>query len=279
MTTTNASQAAATPPPKVPRRFERNARLFGPEAVERLAQAHVTVFGLGGVGSWAAEGLARAGIGRLTLVDFDRVCVTNVNRQLPATQGSVGQYKADVVAERMRSINPEARIEASREFYRAETAEQLLPSSGGVDFVVDAVDNVKAKLHLLSRCLDLKIPVISSMGAGGRVDPTRVRVSDLYESHTDQFAKDVRKFLRIKHGIPATQQMTGILAVWSTERPRDPIEAEGEGCGFNCVCPGGDNDFHTCDKRRQINGTAVFVTSVFGMIAAGEVVRRIAAGG
>ncbi|MGC4118149.1 MAG: tRNA threonylcarbamoyladenosine dehydratase [Myxococcales bacterium] len=270
MTTNTAPEKRAT---RIPRRFERNARLFGPEAVERLSNAHVTVFGLGGVGSWAAEGLARAGIGRLTLVDFDRVCITNVNRQLPATQLSVGAFKAEVLAERMRQINPEAQVVAFKEFYRAETSELLLPATG-VDFVVDAVDNVKAKLHLLARCLELKIPVISSMGAGGRMDPSRIRVSDLYESHTDQFAKDVRKFLRIKHGIPATQQLTGILAVWSTERPRDPIEAEGEGCGFNCVCPGGENDFHSCEKRRQINGTAAFVTSVFGMMAAGEVVRR-----
>lgn len=268
MTTTQPSHPAAP----VPRRFERNARLFGPAAVERLARAHVVVFGLGGVGSWAAEGLARAGIGRLTLVDFDRVCLTNVNRQLPATEPTVGDYKAEVVAERLRQINPDARVDASHEFYRAETAEQLLPAAG-VDFVVDAVDNVKAKLHLLARCLELKVPVVSSMGAGGRLDPERVRVTDLYESHTDQFAKDVRKFLRIKHGIPATQQPTGILAVWSTERPRDPVDVETEACPPGCGCES-PNHFH--DKRRQVNGTAAFVTSVFGMLAAGTVVRRIA---
>ncbi len=274
MTTTKASPAAALRPrAKVPRRFERNARLFGPEAVERLARAHVTVFGLGGVGSWAAEGLARAGVGRLTLVDYDRVCLTNVNRQLPATQRTVGAPKAEVAAERLRQINPEARIEAVQEFYRAETAERLLPSGGGVDFVVDAVDNVKAKLHLLARCLELGVPVVSSMGAGGRLDPTRVRVTDLYESHTDQFAKDVRKFLRVKHGIPATQQATGILAVWSTERPREPVDADTVPCGPECGCSS-PNHFH--DKRRQVNGTAAFVTSVFGMLAAGAVVRRIA---
>ena len=260
----------------VPRRFERNARLFGAAAVARLARAHVTVFGLGGVGSWAAEGLARAGVGRLTLVDYDRVCLTNVNRQLPATQHSVGAYKADVVAERLRGINPEARVEAAREFYREETAEQLLPGSGGVDFVVDAVDNIKAKLHLLARCLALKVPVVSCMGAGGRLDPTRVRVTDLYESHTDQFAKDVRKFLRLKHGIPATSQPTGILAVWSTERPRAPLEALTEPCRPDCGCAA-PNHFH--DRPRQVNGTAAFVTGVFGMVAASAVVRGLTGAG
>jgi tRNA A37 threonylcarbamoyladenosine dehydratase len=260
---------------RVPRRFERNARLFGAQGVEALAKAHVMVFGLGGVGSWAAEALARGGIGRLTLVDFDQVCITNVNRQLPARQDTVGAFKADLMAERLALINPAARFEAVREFYNAENAERLLPVTG-VSFVLDAVDNVKAKLHLLARCLTLKVPVVSCMGAGGRLDPTLVRVTDLFESHTDQFAKDVRKFLRIKHAIPATTEPTGILAVWSTERPRDPIEVTGEGCGFSCACPGGRNDFHSCEHRHQINGTAGFVTSVFGMVAAGVVIRRLA---
>jgi tRNA A37 threonylcarbamoyladenosine dehydratase len=249
--------------------------LLGSPAVDALARAHVLVFGLGGVGSWTAEALARGGIGRLTLVDFDRVCVTNVNRQLCALQSTVGEYKADVLVERLRLVNPDARIEASREFYCAENAERLLPAEG-VSFVVDAVDNVKAKLHLLARCLAIKVPVVSVMGAGARLDPTLVRVTDLYESHTDQFAKDVRKFLRIKHGVPATTEPTGILAVWSTERPRDPIEVPGESCGFTCVCPGGPNKQHSCEHRNQINGTAGFVTGVFGLVAASVVIRKIA---
>ncbi|MBI5547309.1 MAG: tRNA threonylcarbamoyladenosine dehydratase [Deltaproteobacteria bacterium] len=278
MSSEPASKQSAMPPPAaaIHRRFERNARLLGPAAMDALTRAHVTIFGLGGVGSWAAEALVRGGIGRLTLVDFDTVCVTNVNRQLPALHSTVGAYKADVVAERMRLINPDAHIEALREFYCDETAERLLPPTG-VDFVVDAVDNVKAKLHLLARCLASKIPVISSMGAAGRLDPTLVRVTDLYESHTDQFAKDVRKFLRIKHGIPATTEPTGILAVWSTERPRDPIEPEEQPlCDATPDHPEEGHEPHSTARRKQVNGSAGFVTGVFGMVAAGEVIRRIA---
>jgi len=266
------SSAAMTP-----RRFERNARLFGHEAVERLARSHVIIFGLGGVGSWAAEGLARAGVGALTLVDFDKICATNVNRQAPATMDAIGAFKADVMLERLRRINPAGSFEAVREFYREENAEELLPAAGGVDFVVDAIDNVKAKMHLLARCLSLKLPVISSMGASGRLDPTKVRVSDLFDTHTDQFAKDVRKFLRLKHGVPATTERLGILAVWSTERPREPFEAECEEECRRCAdCASGRNEFHSADRRRQIGGSAGFVTGVFGMMAAGVVARRLA---
>lgn len=245
--------------------------------MEQLARARVVVVGLGGVGSWAAEALARSGVGHLTLVDFDRVCATNANRQLHALKGTVGKLKAEVVAERLRLINPDAAVEAVAEFYSAETAERLVPAAG-VHYVVDGIDNVKAKLHLLARCVSLKIPVVACMGAAGRLDPTAVRVSDLSETHTDQFAKDVRKYLRAKHGIDCTRP-TGIAAVWSVERCRDPISLPWDEGGPACICPQGDNGLHTCDHRNQINGTAGFVTSVFGMVAASVVVRGIAAQG
>lgn len=258
--------------PRLHRRFDRTARLLGEAAMERLARAHVMVFGMGGVGSYAAEGLARSGVGRLTLVDFDRICITNVNRQLHALTGTLGKYKAEIMAERLALVNPEARIDAVNAFYNAETAEQLLPA--GVSYVVDAIDNVKAKLHLLARCVAQKIPVVSSMGAAGRLDPTAVRVSDLSETHTDPFAKDVRKYLKVKYGIDTTRP-TGLAAVWSVEKCRDPIELDWDAEGFLCVCPHKENDHHTCDHRTQINGTAGFVTSVFGMTAASVVVRQI----
>ena len=276
-----------SPPPDSPetnarafrlsRRWDRTARLLGDEAMVRLAQARVIVFGLGGVGSYAVEGLVRSGIGHLSLVDFDEVCVTNLNRQLHATVRTVGKSKAELMAQRCREVNPECTLEAVAEFYRAENADQLLQP--GWDFVVDAIDNVKAKLHLLNRCIQLGVPVVSSMGAAGRLDPTAVRVDDLSETIMDPFAKDVRKLLRRKYGVE-TDRRTGITAVYSVEPPRTPVPLTYDAAteGFLCVCPSRENEFHTCDHRTQVNGSVGFVTSVFGMNAAGVVVRRIARG-
>ncbi|SEU35366.1 tRNA threonylcarbamoyladenosine dehydratase [Stigmatella erecta] len=272
------SEAPASPlarPFKLSRRFDRTGRLLGDPAMERLSAARVVVFGVGGVGSYAVEGLVRSGIGHLTLVDHDDVCVTNTNRQLHATVKGVGKSKAELMVQRCRDINPDVQVEAVRDFYRAETSEQMLPP-GRYDFVVDAIDNVKAKLHLLHRCVTLGIPVVSSMGAAGRLDPTAIRVEDLSETHMDPFAKDIRKLLKRKHGVE-TDRHTGITAVYSIEVRRQPVALRYDDAtdGFLCVCPQ-DNDFHTCDHRTQIDGSAVFVTSAFGMNAAGVVVRRLA---
>ena len=262
---------------RLSRRFDRSGRLLGDPAMARLAQARVAVFGLGGVGSYAVEGLVRSGVGCLKLVDFDDVCVTNTNRQLHATVRSVGRCKAELMAQRCRDINPEVQVEAVKAFYRDDTAEALLGTD--CDFVVDAIDNVKAKLHLLHRCITLGIPVVSSMGAAGRLDPTSIRVEDLCQTHMDPFAKDVRKLLRRKYGVD-TDRPTGITAVYSIEPNRDslPLNYDEKTQGFLCVCPSRENDFHTCDHRTQINGSVAFVTSVFGMNCAGVVVRRLAAG-
>lgn len=272
------ASAPASPlakPFKLSRRFDRTGRLLGDSAMERLAGARVVVFGLGGVGSYAAEGLVRSGVGHLTLVDFDEVCVTNTNRQLHATAKTVGKSKAELMAQRCREINPDAKVEAVREFYRDELSEQLL--GGGYDFVVDAIDNVKAKLHLLNACVQRGLPVVSSMGAAGRLDPTAIRVEDLCETHMDPFAKDIRKLLKRKYAID-TEKHTGITAVYSIEVRRQPVNLRYDDAtdGFMCVCPN-DNDFHSCDERTQIDGSVAFVTSVFGMNAAGVVVRRLAA--
>ena len=263
-------------PFKLSRRFDRTGRLLGDSAMERLAGARVVVFGLGGVGSYAAEGLVRSGVGHLTLVDFDEVCVTNTNRQLHATAKTVGKSKAELMAQRCREINPDARVEALREFYRDELSEQLL--SPGYDFVVDAIDNVKAKLHLLNACVQRGVPVVSSMGAAGRLDPTAIRVEDLCETHMDPFAKDIRKLLKRKYGMD-TEKHTGITAVYSIEVRRQPygLKYDDATDGFMCVCPN-DNDFHSCDERTQIDGSVAFVTSVFGMNMAGVVVRRLGQG-
>lgn len=255
------------------RRFDRMGRLVGDEAMERLFAAHVMVVGLGGVGSFAAESLSRSGIGRLTLVDFDRVCVTNSNRQLQALKGNVGKRKADVLAERLRLINPQAVVDPLCRFYDAETAASILAAAP--DFVVDAIDNVTAKCHLLATCRRLGIPVVSSTGASGRIDPTSVRVCDLADTAIDPLAQEVRHILRRKYDFPATGPFD-ISAVYSTERPRHPEELHyDDGEGFRCVCPGGKNDQHSCDERRLIYGTASFVTGSFGLSCASVVVRRL----
>jgi len=257
-------------PPNSALRFDRTLRLYGKDAMDRLGKAHVAVFGLGGVGSFAVEGLARSGVGRLTLVDYDQVCVTNVNRQLHALDSTLGELKADAMASRARLINPAIKIQAHVELYGETTSQSLLAAD--VDYVIDAIDNVTGKLHLLKRCLELRIPVVSSMGAGGRVDPTQVRVNDLSETHTDQFAKDVRKYLRKHHGIPSSAP-TGILAVWSAEKPRAPMPVDFDEAEHLKVCPHPRKP--PLDRHRQINGTAAFVTSVFGMVAASVAVNHL----
>ncbi|MBL9039270.1 MAG: tRNA threonylcarbamoyladenosine dehydratase [Archangium sp.] len=271
------------PPPveekpfRLHRRFDRTGRLIGDQGMRRLAGARVLVFGLGGVGSYAVEGLVRSGVGHLTLVDFDVVCVTNTNRQLHATVSTVGKPKAELLAQRCLAINPEVSVTPVIDFYREEVAEQML--SGQWDFVVDAIDNVKAKLHLLDQCIRRGLKVVSSMGAAGRLDPTYIRVDDLSETHMDALAKDVRKLLKRKYG-HETNSPLGVTAVFSIEPRRDPIELrydEAHG-GFMCVCPHGENEFHSCEHRNQIDGSVSFVTSVFGMQMAGVVVRRIAQG-
>src|SRR6185436_13991960 len=170
---------------RLSRRFDRTGRLLGDPAMRSLATAKVVVFGLGGVGSYAVEGLVRSGVGHLTLVDFDVVCVTNTNRQLHATVSGVGKPKCELLAKRCKEINPDVQVEPVQQFYKAETSEALLTQP--YDFVVDAIVNVKAKLHLLSVCVQRGIKVVSSMGAAGRLDPTYIRVEDLCETHMDPF--------------------------------------------------------------------------------------------
>ncbi len=253
----------------VPPRFDRNARLLGPAALEALAGAHVVVLGLGGVGSFTAEALARAGVGRLTLVDGERVDETNVNRQLHALDGELGRFKAEVLAERLRRASPRAEIEAACEPYGPETAERLVPE--GTSFVVDAMDTVVAKLHVIVRCLERRIPLVTSMGAARRLDPTAVQVTDLAESHTDQLAKDVRKYLRRRHGVRAAEP-TGVLAVWSVEAPRADHVLAGDERGI----PGARRR-EAGERRREPRafGSVAFVTGVFGLAAAGAVVQRL----
>lgn len=255
------------------RRFDRAARLFTEPGLRRLMDARVIVFGLGGVGSFAAESLSRSAVGKLVLVDFDEICVTNVNRQLHALKGNVGKRKVDVMAERLRLIHPTGNVEAVAEFYNESSSDRLLAEP--FDFVIDAIDNVTAKVHLLATCLKRQIPVVSSMGAAARLDPTRVRTAPLSETHTDPFARHVRKLLRQHHNID-NADAKGITAVFSDEAPIVPSEVHYDhGQGFRCVCPSGDNGLHSCEKRSRIEGSASFVVGTFGLTCASVVVRGL----
>lgn len=257
------------------RRFDRAARLFGEPGLHRLMEARVLVIGMGGVGSFAAESLARSAVGELVLIDFDDVCVTNANRQLHALRGTIGKSKVDVMAERLRLVSPSATFTPIARFYDAGASEELL--SGRVDFVVDAIDNLTAKAHLVATCVAREIPIVSSMGAAARLDPTRVRVADLTRTERDPFARALRKILRREHGFElAPDAPIGVSAVYSDEPPREPAPVSyDEGKGFVCVCPNKDNGLHSCERRARIDGSASFVTGAFGLAAASVVVRAL----
>lgn len=259
---------------RVPPRLDRNARLLGEEAMGKLAAAHVVVLGIGGVGSFTAEALVRAGVGRVVLVDGERVEETNANRQLHALDGAFGRPKAEEMAARLRRVSPEALVEAVCERYDEESAERIVPP--GTSFVVDAMDTVVAKLHAIRRCLELGIPVVTVLGAARRLDPTAIRVTDLGESHTDPLAKDVRKYLRRRHGIQATRGPVGVLAVWSTEPARRTLALPGDEHGI----PGARRP-EPAERRREpkVFGSVAFVTGAFGLAAAGAVVHGLGGAG
>lgn len=255
------------------RRFDRMGRLVGDSGMKSLFASRVMVIGLGGVGSWAAESLVRSGIGEIHLVDFDEICITNANRQLQALQGMVGKKKAEVLAERLAKINPQAKVAPKVQFYNAETSSSLLEHRP--DFVLDCIDNLTAKAHLLAALRDHGIPVISSTGAAARLDPSLIHVADLADSHTDPMAAQLRKILRTRHDFPSEGSF-GIPCVFSSEKPRDPVELHYDlGQGFRCVCPQGQNNLHSCEHRNVIYGTASFVTGAFGLHMASFVVRSL----
>ncbi|MBV8758798.1 MAG: tRNA threonylcarbamoyladenosine dehydratase, partial [Deltaproteobacteria bacterium] len=254
------------------RRFDRAARLLGDGGIAKLGAATVTVFGVGGVGSFAAEALVRSGVGRVILVDYDRICVTNVNRQLHAMKGTLGKPKVEVMAERLRLINPDAVIEARGEFYNAETSARLLVPEP--DVVIDAIDNIAAKMHLIATCAREKLRCVSAMGAAARLDPTQVRVADLSETKVDPFARDLRRNLRRKHGLDCSQRV-GVWAVYSEEPPLAPQSLAYDDGAFRCVCPGGMNGVNDCEHKNRVEGSIAFVPSVFGMTMASIAVKLL----
>jgi tRNA A37 threonylcarbamoyladenosine dehydratase len=261
---------------KLYRRFDRMGRLVGDRKMKKLMDAHVMVIGLGGVGSWTAESVARSGVGTVTLVDFDTICITNFNRQIHALAGLVGSAKVDVMAERLKQINPLIQVRSIAKFYNAEHCEEIF--STRPDYVVDAIDNVTAKAHLLRYCREEKIPVVCSTGCGGRLDPLQIKVADLSMTEVDPLARELRRILRQKYGFPPEGELFGIPAVFSTEPHTRPEELTYDGGkGFRCVCPQGDNPYFNCDSRNLIMGNASFVTGSFGLACASVVVRDLIA--
>jgi tRNA A37 threonylcarbamoyladenosine dehydratase len=251
-------------------RFGGIARLYGRAGLARLRAAHVCVIGIGGIGAWSAEALARSGVGALTLVDLDEICVTNINRQLHALTETVGRAKVEVMAERIRAINPDCKVTAAQKFFNEESAEELLAPK--FDFVLDAIDNVPNKVLLLVRCREKNLPVVACGGAGGRRDLTSVRVGDLSKASHDKLLSEVRRRLRKDHNFPAERLAMGIPCVYSVEKTVFP-QPDGSVCGTRPEAEEG--------ARLNCNGglgSATFVTGTFGFAAAGLIVQKIAAG-
>ena len=244
--------------------FSRTQLLLAPEGMERLAASRVAVFGIGGVGGAACEALSRSGVGALDLIDDDRVCLTNLNRQIIATRRTVGQYKADAMRERILEINPDAKVQVHKCFFLPENADEFPFEK--YDYIVDAVDTVTAKIALVMKAKEKGVPVISCMGAGNKLDATAFRVADIYETGVCPLARVMRRELR-RRGVDR------LKVVYSEEVPIRPLEDMSISCRAHCICPPGTK--RHCTDRRDIPGSVAFVPPVAGMILAGEVVKDL----
>lgn len=232
--------------------------------MDNLKNARVAVFGIGGVGGYVCEALVRSGVEKFDLIDDDKVCLTNLNRQIIATRKTVGKYKAEVMRDRILEINPDAEVTVHKCFFLPENADEF--PFDEYDYVVDAVDTVTAKIEIILQAQKKKVPVISSMGAGNKLDPTAFRVADIYKTSMCPLAKVMRRELK-KRGVKK------LKVVYSEEKPTRPIEDMSISCRTHCICPPGAK--HKCTERRDIPGSTAFVPSVVGLIIAGEVVKDI----
>lgn len=246
--------------------FSRTELLLGKEAMNKLENSRVAVFGIGGVGGYVCEALVRSGVGTFDLIDDDKVCLTNLNRQIIATRKTVGQYKTEVMRDRILDINPKADVRIHNCFYFPENAADFDFSE--YDYVVDAVDTVTAKIELIMRAKEAGTPVISSMGAGNKLDASAFRVADIYKTKVCPLAKVMRRELK-KRGVKK------LKVVYSEEQPIRPIEDMAISCRSHCICPPGAT--HKCTERRDIPGSVAFVPSVVGLIIAGEVIKDLTA--
>ena len=246
--------------------FSRTELLLGKEAMNKLENSRVAVFGIGGVGGYVCEALVRSGVGSFDLIDDDKVCLTNLNRQIIATRKTVGQYKTEVMRDRILEINPKADVRIHQCFYLPGNASDFDFSE--YDYVVDAVDTVTAKIELIMRAKESGTPIISSMGAGNKLDASAFRVADIYKTKVCPLAKVMRRELK-KRGVKK------LKVVYSEEQPIRPIEDMAISCRSHCICPPGAK--HKCTERRDIPGSVAFVPSVVGLIIAGEVIKDLTA--
>ena len=244
--------------------FARTQLLLGVEAMNKLKNSRVAVFGIGGVGGYSVEALARSGVGAVDLIDDDKVCLTNINRQIIADVKTIGKYKVDVARDRILSINPRCKVTTYQCFYLPQNAKDFDFSQ--YDYVIDAVDTVTAKINLVMQANESGVPVISSMGAGNKLDPTAFVVSDIYKTDVCPLAKVMRRELKKRN-------IKKLKVVYSKEKPLVPIEDESISCRSHCVCPPGAE--RKCTDRRTIPGSVAFVPSVVGLIIAGEVIKDL----
>lgn len=245
--------------------FSRTELLFGNEAMRRLEQSRVAVFGVGGVGGYAVEALVRSGVGAIDLIDDDKVCLTNLNRQIIATRKTVGKYKVDVMKERILEINPSCKVTVHKCFYLPENKEEFDFSE--YSYIIDAVDTVTAKLSLVMEAKEQGVEIISSMGAGNKLNPAEFEVADIYQTSICPLAKVMRRELKKRN-------VKKLKVVYSKEKPTRPIEDMAISCRAHCICPPGAQ--HKCTDRRDIPGSNAFVPSVVGMIIASEVIKDLA---
>ena len=244
--------------------FSRTQLLLGKDAMEKLAHARVAVFGIGGVGGYTVEALVRSGIGEIDLIDDDKVCLTNINRQIYATRKTIGQYKVDVAAERIAEINPEVVVHTYKTFFTPETAGEF--DFSAYDYVVDAIDTVTGKIELVMQAEKAGVPIICSMGAGNKLNPAAFEVADIYKTSVCPLAKVMRHEMK-KRGIKH------LKVVYSKEKPIKPEDDLSISCKTGCVCPPGT--VRKCTARRQVPGSTAFVPSVVGLIIAGEIVTDL----
>ena len=244
--------------------FSRTELLIGKDGEEKLKSAKVAVFGVGGVGSFVVEGLVRAGVGNIVIIDDDKICLTNLNRQIMATRKTIGKYKVDIMKDRILEINPDANVETYKEFYMPDSDTNIITDD--LSYVADCVDTVTAKIEIIMKCKEANVPVMSAMGTGNKLDPTRFEITDIYKTSICPLAKVMRKELRKRN-------VDSLKVIYSKEEPIIPVSEAESSCKTNCICPPGTK--RKCSIRNQVPGSISFVPSVAGLMIAGEIIKDI----